>query len=204
MSDKFPFHRADVSLSSPQSKLVMRRSARQFDADMLYLAYEAPTQLGDDAPLAYGCLEMVLASMASVGHELSKYRKEIDSKLKAKSCRTLEYDEDAAEVFSVRIHCAPAKMFIQMIIELDKIAPLVETMAYHAMMTIPERNRNMRELKNKLVALGQALHERRETIESSLSDMRKKKYQHKTCAPTDNSDLKAIKIRRRPQREVSE
>lgn len=201
MSNKQPFHSVDVSLKSPQSKLVMRRSAKQFDSDMLFLAYEAPTELGDEAPLAYGCLEAVLESMSAVGQELSKYRKEIDGKLKDKSCRTLEYDEDAAEVFSLRIHCAPAKLFVQMIIELDKIAPLVETMAYQTMMTIPERNRKMRELKKKLVSLGQDLHARRETVETALRTMRKKKYNHKSFAPIGADAIKAIKIKLPPQEE---
>lgn len=204
MPSNLPFHKADVRLSSPQSKLVMRRSARQFDDDMRFLAYEAPSELGDDAPLAYGCLESVLESMTTIAQELSEYRKELESKLKAKHCRTLEYDEDSAEVFSLRIHSAPAKMFVQMIIELEKIAPLVETMAYNTMMTIPERNRKMRELKNKLVSLGQELHQKRETIDSSLRATRKQKYNHKSFTPSGKRELRAIKIRRRPEQETAQ
>jgi len=198
MSDKFPFNKVDVNLSSPQSKIVMRRSSRQFNADMLFLAYEAPSALGDEAQLAYGSLEATLQTMSALAQEMTKYRKDSEARLKAKSCRILEYDEDATETFALRIHCAPAKMFIQMIIELEKTAPLVETMAYHAMITIPERNRKMRDLKKQLVSLAQELNERRNTIEKTLSEIRKKNYNHKSFAPTGTEDVKAIKIRRRP------
>ena len=187
MSNHHPFDEININMVTSYGKQLGRRAVDQFDEDMLYLAKKAPNVTKQYSEMVYDKLDEIKIDLAKTHKVFVAKREEYAEKLNTLDTPLLSYDESVREAFTFRIHTSFSKAFLQLVIDMERLIPYIETMAYRKVFTEKEQNQLKIAFRNQLFDLGKRITKIKIETENSLQGTILKRRKPRIIKPIRNN-----------------
>lgn len=200
MATEHPFNATEVALNTPQAKTLLK-SFDRVNEDLRALAFKYPNAPQGSGGLAYKLLTEVSADIDLAGRDLAGVYERRSAEVRERDLTPLTYDPKNIVKREVKIYSPLANHFLKIIKIVDLIVPLVETLAFAEVLTIRERNQELRRLKKQVIELGGRITQARSTIEAALQKKVETNKRHRTIRPATSQRVAGIRMANLPEPE---
>jgi hypothetical protein len=195
MSDNYAFINKKVTFSSSYCKNSYLNNFDTFDSKAAYLCKSAPLSSATIASLA----EETIANFTTEIEQSILEIKELTQKLKTviddTGCTISQYDESVHTDYQAKVRCHVSFLYLDYILETDELVPFIETLYLTGGMDSVQRNKMLRNLRNKMYHFRNEIETSSDKVRRSYKDVKAKsatKIKPKTKKPSKASSLMKV------------